>query len=93
MLVTPSITGTPALMVNESTEVWFIRGRKTQWAMASPRSSTQRLVVRFEMPGGLDPANIWLLEEEGGWTVVDTCMKLDSAKAQWEQLFDGFMQG
>ena len=45
------------------------------------------------MPGGLDHINIWLLEEADGWTVVDTCMKLDSAKAQWESLFTGFMQG
>ena len=45
------------------------------------------------MPGGLDHNNNWLLEEVDGWTVVDTCMKLDSAKAQWESLFTGFMQG
>ena len=83
------------MMVNEE-----YRGLVYPWGRKSPMGYGEPLEVapgvwwvRFEMPGGLDHINIWLLEEEGGWTVVDTCMKLDSAKAQWEQLFDGFMQG
>jgi len=47
--------------------------------------------ARFPMPGGLDHINIWLLEDEDGWTVVDTCLNLDDAKAQWQSLFQGFM--
>lgn len=49
--------------------------------------------VRFKMPIALDHINIWLLEDQDGWTVVDTCMDLPDARAQWEQLFAGFMQG
>ena len=49
--------------------------------------------VRFSMPGPLNHINLWLLEDGDGWTIVDTCLNLDSAKAQWEGLFDGFMAG
>ncbi len=49
--------------------------------------------ARFPMPMSLDHINIWLLEDEDGWTVVDTCLGISSAKAIWEQLFSGFMQG
>lgn len=48
--------------------------------------------VRFDMPMALDHINLWLLEDGDGWTVVDTCLNLDSARQQWEALFDGFMQ-
>lgn len=49
--------------------------------------------ARFAMPMSLDHINIWLLEDEEGWTVVDTCLAISSAKEVWEQLFTGFMQG
>ena len=49
--------------------------------------------VRFTMPGPLNHINLWLLEDGDGWTIVDTCLNLDSAKAHWEALFDGFMEG
>ena len=45
------------------------------------------------MPMSLDHINIWLLEEEQGWTVVDTCLGISGAKEIWEQLFSGFMAG
>lgn len=49
--------------------------------------------ARFPMPMSLDHINLWLLEDDDGWTVVDTCLNLDSAKEQWEQLFGDFMGG
>ena len=83
--------------MNEEEFDWCIEqtwGRKSPVNFGEPMEVAPGVWwVRFKMPGGLDHINIWLLEEEGGWTVVDTCMKLDSAKAQWEQLFTGFMQG
>lgn len=45
------------------------------------------------MPGGLDHINLWLLEDDDGWTVVDTCVPSDEAKKIWEKLFEGFMGG
>jgi glyoxylase-like metal-dependent hydrolase (beta-lactamase superfamily II) len=49
--------------------------------------------VRFAMPGSLSHINLWLLEDGDGWTIIDTCMNIPSAREQWQQLFDGFMQG
>jgi len=49
--------------------------------------------ARFAMPMSLDHINLWLLEDEHGWTVVDTCLNIPSARETWEQLFAGFMQG
>ena len=47
--------------------------------------------ARFPMPMSLDHINLWLLEDEDGWTVVDTCLGITSAKKLWEELFSGFM--
>ena len=49
--------------------------------------------VRFPMPMSLDHINLWLLEDGDGWTVVDTCLNLASAREIWEQLFGSIMQG
>jgi glyoxylase-like metal-dependent hydrolase (beta-lactamase superfamily II) len=49
--------------------------------------------VRFAMPMSLDHINIWLLEDGDGWTVVDTCLDISSARDTWESLFSGFLQG
>ena len=49
--------------------------------------------VRFSMPMSLDHINLWLLEDGDGWTVVDTCLNIESAREQWESLFKGFMGG
>ena len=49
--------------------------------------------ARFPMPMSLDHINIWLLEDDDGWTVVDTCLGISSAKKTWESIFSGFMAG
>ena len=49
--------------------------------------------ARFSMPISLDHINLWLLEDEEGWTVVDTCLDLASARETWETLFGGVMEG
>jgi len=49
--------------------------------------------LRIPMPISLDHINIWLLEDEEGWTVVDTCLNLPDARKIWEQVFSQFMQG
>jgi len=49
--------------------------------------------VRFAMPMTLDHINLWLLEDDDGWTVVDTCLQLESSVETWESLFSGFMRG
>jgi len=37
--------------------------------------------LRFTMPGPLNHINLWLLEDGDGWTIVDTCLNLDSQGA------------
>lgn len=49
--------------------------------------------VRMDLPYTLDHINLWLLRDGDGWSVVDTCVDMDSSRAHWEQLFDGFMAG
>ena len=76
------------------------RGLNYPWGVkVNPAPGTPELIaegvywVRFPMPMSLDHINIWLLEDEEGWTVVDTCLNLPDARQTWEDLFDGFMQG
>ncbi|MFK7974882.1 MAG: MBL fold metallo-hydrolase [Halioglobus sp.] len=85
-------------MTNDSNELYrglvypFGRG-------ASPEPGVPQQVaegvfwVRFSMPMSLDHINLWLLEDEDGWTIVDTCLNIPSARETWESLFSGFMQG
>lgn len=48
--------------------------------------------LRFELPMALNHINLWLLEDDDGWTVVDTCMNMPSARQQWEELFTTLLQ-
>ncbi len=48
--------------------------------------------MRFSMPMSLDHINLWLLEDEAGWTVVDTCLNMPSSRETWETLFTGVMK-
>ena len=53
--------------------------------------------VRMTLPFALDHINLWLLRDRldgrEGWTVVDTCIARDEAKAQWEQIFKHELDG
>ena len=57
--------------------------------------------IRMALPFALDHINLWLLRDtqdgpDGpvqGWTVVDTCICRDEAKAQWEQVFANELDG
>lgn len=53
--------------------------------------------IRMALPFALDHINLWLLRDtidgRDGWTVVDCCITRDEAKAQWEQVFAGELQG
>ncbi len=84
-------------MLTEQAELY--RGLNYPWGrQVNPEPGTPMAVadgvywVRFPMPMSLDHINLWLLEDEDGWTVVDTCLNLPNARELWEQLFSGFMQ-
>ena len=53
--------------------------------------------IRMALPFALDHINLWLLRDtldgREGWTVVDTCIARDEAKAQWEQIFANELDG
>ena len=49
--------------------------------------------LTMPMGGSLNHINLWLLEDGDGWTIVDTCLNMPSARETWEGLFDGFMGG
>ncbi len=44
------------------------------------------LWLRMPLPFQLDHINLWLLEEAGGWTIVDCGIGNDETRALWERL-------
>jgi glyoxylase-like metal-dependent hydrolase (beta-lactamase superfamily II) len=50
--------------------------------------------LRMPLPmAGLDHINLWALEDEGGWALVDTGLCTEATKGVWEQLFAGALGG
>src|SRR5512134_1738195 len=45
--------------------------------------------IRMPLPFALNHINLWLLEDEGGVTVVDTGVGLPPTRELWERLFAG----
>lgn len=85
-------------MLRDSPELYkgltYPWGREINPAPGQPEQIAEGVYwVRFAMPMSLDHINLWLLEDGDGWTVVDTCLNLNSARATWEQLFGSVMQG
>ena len=49
--------------------------------------------IRMPLPFALDHINLWLLEDHGGWTIVDTGYGVEATWALWEQHLAGVMGG
>jgi len=49
--------------------------------------------VRMPLPFQLDHINLWLIEGDDGWTVVDTGVATDEVKALWRQVFQSGLKG
>ena len=53
--------------------------------------------VRMTLPFALIHINLWLLRDEvdgvQGWSIVDTCIHRDEAKAHWEAIFANELEG
>jgi glyoxylase-like metal-dependent hydrolase (beta-lactamase superfamily II) len=45
--------------------------------------------LRMALPFALDHINLWLLEDEDGWTAVDTGLGDAPTRARWEQVLAG----
>lgn len=51
------------------------------------------LWARLPLPFRLDHVNVWLIEEDDGWTVIDTGCATPEIIAAWETLLSGPMGG
>jgi glyoxylase-like metal-dependent hydrolase (beta-lactamase superfamily II) len=50
--------------------------------------------LRMPLPGmGLTHINLWLLEDGGGWTLIDTGVHTEAVISLWETLFESGMAG
>jgi glyoxylase-like metal-dependent hydrolase (beta-lactamase superfamily II) len=49
--------------------------------------------IRMPLPMQLNHINLWLLEDEGGWTAIDTGINDRVTADAWRQLFEGPMLG
>ena len=49
--------------------------------------------LRMALPFELDHINLWLLEDRGGWTIVDTGLGNDATREAWENVFAGTLAG
>jgi glyoxylase-like metal-dependent hydrolase (beta-lactamase superfamily II) len=49
--------------------------------------------VRMRLPMQLNHINLWLLDDGGGWTIVDTGIRDQPTMEAWEALFGGAMGG
>jgi len=48
--------------------------------------------LRMHLPFSLSHINLWLLEDDGGWTVVDTGVNVDECHAIWRKTFSSRMK-
>jgi glyoxylase-like metal-dependent hydrolase (beta-lactamase superfamily II) len=46
--------------------------------------------LSMPLPFALDHINLWLLQDEGGWTIVDTGIGNAQTRALWDQLLERF---
>ncbi|WEJ74735.1 MBL fold metallo-hydrolase [Pseudomonas sp. PSE14] len=49
--------------------------------------------TRMPLPPSLAAINLWLLDDDSGYTLVDTGINSPEARQTWEQLFDGALHG
>ena len=49
--------------------------------------------LRMPLPFDLDHINLWLLEDDGGWAIVDTGVASERSKSLWRDVFDDGMSG
>ncbi len=49
--------------------------------------------LRMPMWGRLNHINVWLLRDNGGWTIVDTGIFNEDVQNHWRKVFSGFLGG
>jgi len=51
------------------------------------------LWVRLPLPFALDHVNLWLMEDDGGWTLIDTGIADERSRGIWSGLFENVLGG
>lgn len=49
--------------------------------------------IRMPLPNALSHINLWAIEDEGGWTIVDSGLRSEATTAAWCDLFAGPLGG
>lgn len=49
--------------------------------------------LRMKLPFALNHINLWLLEDDAGWTIIDCGISNDETRANWENIFSSFLNG
>lgn len=49
--------------------------------------------LRMELPFALNHINLWLLDDDDGWTLIDTGYNTDETRERWEGYFDSLLDG
>jgi glyoxylase-like metal-dependent hydrolase (beta-lactamase superfamily II) len=49
--------------------------------------------LRMPLPFALNHINLWLLEDDGGWAIVDTGVGLPPTREAWERIFATQLEG
>lgn len=49
--------------------------------------------VRMELPMALDHINLYMIEDDDGWWIVDTGMATGNTQQHWQQIFDEHLDG
>lgn len=49
--------------------------------------------ARMPMWGRLNHINVWLLRDNGGWTIVDTGLNREDVKNCWQRIFSDHLEG
>src|SRR5579859_4741973 len=83
---TPSLPGHPIRMTPESLLQY-------PYAEPPPPGETREVApgirwLRMPLPFALNHINLWLLEDEGGWTAVDCGLGDEPTRALWERVFE-----
>lgn len=47
--------------------------------------------LRMSLPFALDHINLWLLEDEDGWTIIDTGINSNQTREAWEKIAVDFL--
>jgi glyoxylase-like metal-dependent hydrolase (beta-lactamase superfamily II) len=81
--------GAPALAPRLS----YPLGRETPAPGAAREIAPGVHWVCMPMPMALAWINLWMIEDGGGWTIVDTGLALDETRGYWRSIFDSTLKG